>query len=124
LTALRGVLVRRKLEDVETLTFSLAFVTKQKELDALSRAVAKKVKGDAVVWIAYPKRSSKNYTCAFNRDAGWDVLGKAGLEAVRQVAIDEDWSALRFRRLEFIKSMTRQAKRAITAKGKSKAAKR
>jgi hypothetical protein len=28
----------------------------------------------------------------------------AANESVRQVAIDEDWSALRFRRVEFIKS--------------------
>jgi hypothetical protein len=34
-------------------------------------------------------------------------MGEAGFEPVRMVAIDEDWSALRFRRAEFIKNMTR-----------------
>ena len=34
-------------------------------------------------------------------------MGEAGFRAVRMVAIDEDWSALRFRRSEFIKNMTR-----------------
>lgn len=38
-----------------------------------------------------------------NRDDGWDELKKAGFDTVRAVAIDEDWSALRFRRVEFIK---------------------
>jgi len=39
---------------------------------------------------------------AFNRDTGWDVMRSAGFDTVRQVAIDEDWSALRFRRQEHI----------------------
>jgi hypothetical protein len=45
------------------------------------------------------------------------VLGDAGFEPVRQVAIDEDWSALRFRRVEYIKSMTRDPRRKISGKG-------
>jgi len=35
------------------------------------------------------------------------VLGREGFEPVRIVAIDEDWSAKRFRRVSFIKNMTR-----------------
>ena len=35
------------------------------------------------------------------------VLGDAGFEPVRMVAIDEDFSAVRFRRVEFIKTLTR-----------------
>jgi hypothetical protein len=37
-----------------------------------------------------------------NRDTGWDVLRRAGFDTVRLVAIDADWSALRFRRKEHI----------------------
>jgi hypothetical protein len=36
------------------------------------------------------------------------------------VAIDEDWSALRFRRAEYIKTMTRDEKRAMSTPGKAK----
>ena len=38
---------------------------------------------------------------------------------MRQVAIDEDWSALRFRKVEHIKTMTRSF--AATEAGKAKA---
>jgi len=48
------------------------------------------------------------------------VLGKSGFEPVRMVAIDEDWSALRFRKPENIKKMTRSF--AMTAEGKKKVA--
>jgi len=37
---------------------------------------------------------------------------------VRQVAIDEDWSAVRFRRVASIKAMQRDPKTAMTARGK------
>jgi hypothetical protein len=73
-----------------------------------------------VVWFAYPKQSSKKYTCEFNRDSGWAELGKAGFEPVRMVAIDADWSAVRFRRVDFIKSLTRPAEYALSAGGKAK----
>jgi hypothetical protein len=120
LETLEGVTVQRDLVEVQTITFSLAFVTKQAEVDELVGAIAPKTQGDAIVWFAYPKGTSKKYKCEFNRDTGWAVLGEAGFEGVRQVAIDADWSALRFRKVEFISSMTRDEKRAITEQGKAK----
>lgn len=122
LAALENVQVRRRASEVKTIDFFLAFVIKQKEVDTIAKAVAKKANGDAVVWFAYPKQSSKKYKCEFNRDTGWDELGKLGFEGVRSVAIDEDWTALRFRRVEFIKSMTRSEKMAMTKKGKARVA--
>jgi hypothetical protein len=43
---------------------------------------------------------------------------------VRQVAVDRDWSALRFRRAEFIRTMTRDASRAATEVGRARVARR
>ena len=107
IASLKGVTVRRSMSEVKQVDFSLSFVTKQKEVDALAKTVGRKAAGDAIVWIAYPKKSSTKYACEFNRDSGWPSMGEAGFEPVRMVAIDEDWSALRFRRAEFIKNMTR-----------------
>jgi hypothetical protein len=120
LAALHGVTVLRNLRDLVAMDFSLAFVTTQKEVDTLAKAIAKRVKGDAVVWFAYPKGTSKKYKSEINRDTGWQVLGEAGFEPVRAVAIDEDWSALRFRRVEFIQKMTRANKHRMTAEGKTR----
>lgn len=123
IVALSGVTVIQDTDATEEVTFSLAFVTKQDEVNEIGSIVARKSQGDVVVWFAYPKGSSKKYKCEFNRDDGWEVLGKLGFEAVRQVAIDEDWSALRFRRVEFIKTMSRDKKRAISELGKNKVTK-
>jgi hypothetical protein len=124
LKALRGITIQRDLKDAGEVEFSLAFVTKQKEVDGLGKAIAKKVKGDAVVWFAYPKGSSKNYKSEINRDSGWKILGDAGFEPVRMVAIDEDWSAVRFRRAEFIKTLTRAKEHRMSAQGKARAARK
>jgi hypothetical protein len=122
LASLQGVAVRRSLDEVERVQFSLAFVTKQEQSDALAGPIAARIEGDAVVWFAYPKASSKRYTCDFNRDRGWDSLGAAGFEPVRQVAIDADWSALRFRRVEYIKKLTRSSLGAISEAGQQRIA--
>jgi len=100
--ALRNVRVHRRVTDVKSLTFALAFVTERAELARLSKTLAAKAAGDALLWFAYPKGTSKKYSCDFNRDDGWDVMRQSGFDTVRQVAIDEDWSALRFRRVEYI----------------------
>jgi hypothetical protein len=120
LAALQSVRVVRDPASVPTIQFAIAFVTTLAQVEAATLAIAQKALGDAVVWFAYPKGTSKTHRCEFNRDTGWAALGAAGFEAVRQVAIDNDWSALRFRRVEFIKTMTRDPSRAGTSQGKAR----
>lgn len=118
LAALKGVDVVRDVKKAKAVAFSLAFVTEQKQVDTLAPVVAKKTDGDAVVWFAYPKGSSKKYKSQINRDNGWKIMGQEGFEPVRMVAIDEDWSAIRFRRAEFIKNMKRAEEHRLTARAR------
>ena len=106
LATLKDVAILREIGKVKKLHFGLAFAVTQTELDKYAAAFARKADGDALLWFAYPKGSSRRYACEFNRDTGWDVIREAGFDSVRMVAIDEDWSALRFRRNEFIKPST------------------
>jgi hypothetical protein len=98
--------------------FIIAFVITQKEVDDFTKALIPLLDDDAIFWFAYPKKASKKYVCEFNRDTGWASLGRQGYEGVRMVAIDEDWSALRFRRAENIKVMTRSFAMSETGKKK------
>ena len=104
LSRLPVLTIYRHVESVPAVRFSLAFVTHQSEVDKLAAQIAERAQGDAIVWFAYPKGTSKKYKCDFNRDTGWDTLKSAGFDTVRAIAIDEDWTALRFRRNEFIKT--------------------
>jgi hypothetical protein len=83
--------------------FILAFVTKLSEVEKLSQQLVQQIEPNGVLWFAYPKQSSKKYQCDFNRDNGWQVLKSLGYEGVRMIAIDDDWSALRFRQTDLIK---------------------
>jgi hypothetical protein len=107
LARLGGVKILRDPKKIAAVEFALAFATQQTELDRLSRLLAASFAGDELLWFAYPKGTSKRYTCEFNRDTGWQIIRDAGFDSVRQVAIDEDWSALRFRRVEYIKTAVR-----------------
>jgi hypothetical protein len=113
-------ILKTSIGAAKEVAFFLGFVTKQKEVDDLTQKVAPLIKGDGLLWFAYPKGSSKKYKCEFNRDNGWNELGKHGFEPVRMIAIDEDWSALRFRKAENIKTMTRSV--TLTETGKKKVA--
>jgi hypothetical protein len=119
LQTLAGVEVKRSATG--TVQFALAFVTTVSDVERASSRLVKRAAEDAVLWMVYPKASSKKYTCEFNRDHGWASLGAAGYEPVRQVAIDEDWSALRFRKVEHIRTMTRNPDGAISRAGRQKA---
>ena len=104
LSRLVGIDIVDDLQAINSIDFALIFVTQKNQIDQISPLLAKKMQGDVIVWFAYPKGSSKNYKCDFNRDNGWDVFKGLGFDTVRQIAIDADWSALRFRCNEFIGS--------------------
>ncbi len=96
LALLEAVSVKRSV--CGPVSFALAFVITQAELDAAGRTLTAASAGDAMLWMVYPKGTSRGYRCEFNRDSRWTTLQRAGFGPVRMVAVDQDWSALRFRR--------------------------
>lgn len=120
LAALTDRRVVRHLDEVEEVAFAIGFARDRAELVPLCATLVALAPGDATLWIAYPKKSSKRYRADFDRDRGWDVMGAAGFEPVRQVAIDADWSALRFRRVAHVKTITRAKAMALSDEGKER----
>jgi hypothetical protein len=57
----------------------------------------------ALVWISYPKKSSR-VDSDLSREVVWAAMEGTGWRPVSQIAIDEVWSALRFRPTEDVKS--------------------
>ena len=72
------------------------FVKNKAEVDRYAPTAIQAVKPGGLLWISYPKKSSKVPT-DITRDIGWDSVWNAGWRPVTQIAIDEVWSALRFR---------------------------
>lgn len=78
--------------------FIISFSSKKQDLDRISIALLPALDRNTVLWFAYPKGTSKKYKCDYNRDKGWDVIASAGYQGVRMISIDDDWSALRFKK--------------------------
>ena len=85
-------------------TFDLVhlFVKNRAEVNQFAPMAIQAVKPGGLLWMSYPKKSSGVAT-DITRDVGWDALWNAGWRPVTQIAIDEVWSALRFRPLSEVK---------------------
>ena len=112
--------VFRSVPPGEKVYFALVFVQTLEAIEKAVNTLEGHLGEDPQFWLAYPKGSSKKYTCEFNRDTGWQALGDAGYEPVRQIAIDDDWSALRFRQVSFIKHLNRSQGMALSVQGKDR----
>jgi hypothetical protein len=71
------------------------FVRDSGELARLGPQAVAGARAGAVTWIAYPKKSSGVDT-DLTRDRGWEAVTD-DIDAVSQVAVDDTWSALRFK---------------------------
>ena len=64
---------------------------------AAARSLLEKHEADltkpSALWVAYPKGNRSD----INRDSLWPIVAEFGLRPNSQVAIDDTWSALRFR---------------------------
>ncbi len=78
------------------------FVRTKAEVDALAPGAIAAVERAAVLWLCYPKGGGKGGSLDgvkvdINRDRGWDVMLTNGWGPVASAAIDEHWTALRWR---------------------------
>jgi len=124
LDSLGDVTVFRSIPTKRSIDFALVFAPNRQCLTELAPKIIAACGDDAVLWFAYPKKSSRKYSSDISRGSGWEILGQAGFEGVRQVALDEDWSALRFRRVDYIKSFNRDPSRAMSAAGRKRLSRR
>ena len=89
-----GVILTDKPGD--KVDFVHLFIKNKAELEQFIDKALNAIKFDGLMWISYPKGSSK-VTTDVNRDILWELLLKKGIRPVMQVSIDSTWSAIRFR---------------------------
>lgn len=77
----------------------LLFANSRGQLESLMPEAVAATAGGKLLWVAYPKLSSKA-AGDLSRDVIREVAPKYGLDTVSQVALDETWSALRLRPLK------------------------
>ena len=79
-----------------SLDFVQIFVKSGAEVEKHVPAAVHVLKNDALLWISYPKGTSKIKT-ELNRDILWKAMEKYKMAGIFMVAIDDTWSAMRFR---------------------------
>lgn len=72
------------------------FVRNQAELETLAPKAARALRPESMLWISFPKGSSKIQT-DLTRDKGWESLQKLDLKWLTLVSVNETWSAFALR---------------------------
>jgi len=84
--------------------FMILFVKSISEVEFIAPVALHNLLADGVLWFCYPKKSSKKFSSDLKRDHGWKALNDLGFHGIRMVSVDDDWSAMRFRNVKYIKS--------------------
>lgn len=82
------------------------FATKRSEIEKSAKKLLQSSASGALVWITYPKKTS-GMDSDLSREEVWSAMERTGWRPVTQIAIDDVWSALRFRPEEDVKSRRR-----------------
>lgn len=74
-------------------TTAIVFADSAVDVREILTAHKDQIAAPTVFWVAYPKANKAD----INRDTLWPILGDFGMRPISQVAVDDTWSALRFR---------------------------
>jgi hypothetical protein len=72
------------------------FAKDKKELAALAPKAAAALKPESILWLSFPKGSSKIQT-DLTRDKGWEAIHDIDLKFINLVSVNDMWSAFALR---------------------------
>jgi hypothetical protein len=104
---LPGVQIDTEINARYLYDFMIAFTPDAEDVKKLGPACIHNLSDDGKLWMAYQKGGSPKESSGINRDRGWDTVEESGYRRVSQVAIDDEWSALRFRNARYVGSSKR-----------------
>ncbi len=101
---LENVVVDNEIDQRFPYDFMIIFVNKISEVKYYAPIALHNLVADGILWFCFPKKTSKINNPAIDRDHGWKALNDLNFFGIRLVALDDDWSAMRFRNRKYIKS--------------------
>ncbi len=101
---LKGVITDNEIDQRCPYEFIMIFVKSVSDVKHFAPMALHNLTADGILWLCYPKKSSRLNSSGLERDKGWDPLNKLGFYGVRIVSVDDNWSAMRFRNIKYIKS--------------------
>ena len=103
---LRNIVIDKEIDPRYPYDFIMIFVKSISDVESLASMALHNLMVDGTLWFCYPKKTSKKYSSDIDRDHGWDALNNFGFRGVRMVAIDDDWTAMRFRNIKYLKPIS------------------
>lgn len=88
--------IATKTNGVDRFHIVQGFVYKKADVEQVAKAAIGAVTAGGLVWLTYPKKTLKVQT-DIHRDDGWGPMNALGWEGVSLFAVDNTWSAMRFR---------------------------
>lgn len=73
------------------------FVTSKAEIESQLPRLRRILKPKGILWVTYPKGTSKASKADVNRDSIREYASTIGMEGVAIFSVDDDWSALRLK---------------------------
>ena len=100
---LNNVRIDTEIDQRYPYEFMIIFAQSLSEVEIYAPAALHNLLADGVLWLCYPKKSSKKFSSDLDRFKIWKAMINFGFSGVRMVAVDDDWSAMRLRNVKFIK---------------------
>ncbi len=91
-----GDLTIHETPDGSGYDFVQVFAANASDLTRLAAVAVQTAKQDGILWLCYPKLTGA-IASDLSRDRVWALAAPLGIRPVAQVAVDDTWSALRFR---------------------------
>jgi len=101
---LPGIIIDREIDKRCPYAFMLIFAYSLSDVKVYVPDAIHNLTSDGKLWFCFPKNGKKGNKKELGRDSGWELLNKSGFFGVRVVSVDNNWSAIRFRNIKFIKS--------------------
>jgi hypothetical protein len=92
--------------------FALVFALSKKQLTDIVADVAPAMQQEGKFWVAYPRPAAK-IASDLCRDENWDMIACHGYEPECQIALDNVWCAMKFKKAGLQVKIPAKTKRAV-----------
>jgi hypothetical protein len=105
---LKDIQIDNEIDPRYPYDFMIIFVRNISQVENITPVALHNLAVDGILWYCYPKKSSKKCVSDIDRDHGWKTLNDLSFFAIRMVTVNEDWSAMRFRNIKYIKAKSQR----------------